>query len=255
MRIRLPLFLLLVLLQSAAAQTTDTIKTAPPTGCDHPFGLADNHELVYQLLDEKGKPSGIIRTRVVRLSFETNKKKTVTTTNVLVKSGVYDQKNRLQRQQDLTFSCRRDTTFSDGLADFNPEALKSFRDRKFEYVPTALAWPNQPTTGSKLPDGGVTVNVSSSVVAIAKVSTMFRKRRVVSGLAAVTTPAGTFPCYKVESERDNSTSARADVAFHTLNRVVDYYSPGHGVVKTEIYGKNGKLVQTRVLASRTGSKE
>jgi hypothetical protein len=183
----------------------------------------------------------------VRLGTELNKKKTRTTTTVLLKSGLYDDKSHLQQQQDLTFRCSRDTTYTDGLTLFDQESLKSFRERIFDFVPVKIAWPNNPTIGSALPDGGSVVQVRSSAVDIAKVSSLVRKRKVVSGPAAVSTPAGTFQCYQVEAQRESLTKARADVAFATTVRQVDYYAPGVGIVKTELYDKKGKLARTYTL--------
>jgi hypothetical protein len=217
--------------------------------CHHPFGLSDNNERVYRISDADGKPGGELRMRVVNLSSEMNKKKTVETHKALLKSGLYDSKSRLLNMQDLTISCRQDTSFVDGMSEFKPESIRSFRDRKFVYMPVALAWPHQPTVGSQLPAGGSLVQVSSSVVDIAKVSSFARKRKVVGGLAPVTTPAGTFSCYKVESEHEDATQARKDVVIRSTYKVVDYYSPTMGIVKTEVFDKKGKLSQTRELAS------
>ncbi|TGE28756.1 TapB family protein [Hymenobacter metallicola] len=237
-----------------AQQPTDSVPaSASPaaTGidCHHPFGLTDNNERVYRLTDSDNKPSGEVRMRVVSLSSEMNKKKTVETHKVLLKSGLYDTKSRLLNMQDLTFSCRQDTSFIDGMSEFKPESIRSFRDRKLEYAPVALAWPHQPKVGSQLPAGGSQVQVSSSVVDIAKVSSFVRKRKVVSGPAPVTTPAGTFSCYKIESEHEDATQARKDMVMRSTYKVVDYYSPSMGIVKTEVYDKKGKLSQTRILAS------
>ncbi|WP_324670785.1 hypothetical protein [Hymenobacter sp. GOD-10R] len=240
-------------LASVLAQTTDTTQptsAAAPGGCVHPFGLDDNTEYVYQLFDRDGKSQGVIRNRVVSLGTETNKKQTITTNTVLIKSGIYDTKSRLVHSQDLTYRCRQDTSFTDGLGELSFESLRRFRDRRLAFAPVPLAWPNQPTVGSELPGGGVTVDVSSSVVDIAKVFSKVQKRRVVSDLSPITTPAGTFACYKIESERESGTLAHVDMLLRTVSKVVDYYSPNVGLVRTEVYGKNGKLEQTRVLTER-----
>lgn len=217
----------------------------------YPFGLSDNMELVYQITDASGKPTGSMRQRVVSLGSETNKKQTLTTNTVLLKSGLYDQKNRLIRVQDVTYRCRRDTSFTDGMSEVEQESLASFRDRRIAYAPVPLAWPNQPTVGTKLPAGGVSIQVSSSAVDIAKVNTVVRNRRVLSGPEPLTTPVGTFQVYKVESEREASTAPRADMVLREQTRVVDYYAPAVGIVKTEVYTKKGKLAETRVLTTRT----
>ncbi|MDU0370228.1 hypothetical protein ACFPAF_07490 [Hymenobacter endophyticus] len=242
------LAVLAALLPAAVAAQTPA---SPPADCPHPFGLQDNMERVYQLQDAAGKPSGTIRQRVVSLGTEQNKKKTLTTNTVLLKHGVYDVKNRLQHQQDYTIRCRQDTTFIDGMVLLDPTALRSFRDRLFAFTPVPIAWPNQPAVGSSLPGGGVTVQVSSTAVSIATVSALAQNRKI-TGTETVTTPAGTFQCYKVEGEQSSSTVARADLVMRNAVRTVEYYSPEVGIVKAERYDKKGKLAEVQLLTS-TGS--
>jgi hypothetical protein len=240
-----------LLLAAPAAIAQD--QSAQPIKGARPFGLTDRMEVVYQLQDAKGKPLGVIRNRVVNFGTEQNKKQTITTTTALLKSGTYDDKNKLLNLQDLRYMCRQDTCFTDGTSELNQESLRSFRDRRFSYEPVPLAWPNSPTVGSTLPSGGVTVQVSSTAVDIARVYTTVKNRKVTSGQEAITTPAGTFQCYKVESERESGTAARSDLVLRNAQRVVDYYSPEVGLVKTEYYDKKGKLEQVRLLAMRHGS--
>ncbi|AIZ63869.1 hypothetical protein PK28_09555 [Hymenobacter sp. DG25B] len=243
----------------AVAPVANTAVTTPPStaaptptapDCAHPFGLYDNMELIYKLADANGKPQGEIRKRVVSLGTKTNKKGDLQINTVLLKSGYYGPDNQLIRQQDLTFHCQRDTAFTDGLQEMDYDNLKSFRDRYFDFTPTSLAWPHQAQAGSSLPQGGILVDVHSSAVDIAKVYTTVRNRRVVGGPQNVTTPAGTFLCYKVESERESAIKPKPDIIRRTISYAVDYYSPTVGIVRTELYDKGHKLQQTQVLATR-----
>lgn len=239
-----PLGLVALLLGASAFAPTHLLPEGPA-----PFRLTDNAELVYNLLDAKGQKTGHITQRVVRLGSETNKKQTLTTTTALLKSGIYDAKNRLVRMQDLTYAAHHDTSFTDGMAELPPDALRRFRDRIYDYQPTRVAWPDAPTVGTRLPDGGVVVAISSTSVSIAKVQAVLKNRRVVSGPQAVTTPAGTFQCYKVEAERDLTTRARADMAMRQVEREVTYYDPAVGIVRTEYYDRD-KLREVKELAKR-----
>ena len=217
--------------------------------CAHPFGLRDKQNVDYQLLDAKGKLTGMLRYQVVSLSTEVKgKKKPHSVTTVQLQSGLYDANNKVQQQQDLTIRCERDTTYTDGLAEINYDGLKSFQGRLLAYKGHEIAWPNQPTAGSTLPGGGVVVQVSSPSVAIAKIKTTLKSRKVRGGLVPVTVPAGTFSCYQVESQRELANVARVDLTLKTTGRQVDYYAPAVGIVKTEYFDKNDKLLQTRVLA-------
>jgi hypothetical protein len=224
------------------------------SACANPFGLHEGQNTEYQLLDAKGKVTGIWRYRVVKISTDSTapkkKQKSVVTTSVRLKSGLYDPTNHVLQQQDLKYFCRHDTTFTDGLGEINYDGLKSFRDRLLAYTGSPIAWPNQPTAGSSLGNGGVSVQVSSPSVAIAKVNTTLLKRKVLPGRTTVKVPAGTFSCYSVESQRELATAARADLVLKNTARQVDYYDPAVGLVKTEYYDKGNKLVQTRVLSKR-----
>lgn len=228
------------------------LATDPTSACAHPFGLDVGQRREYQLLDAKGKPVGSQRYQVVSLSTATagKKKHPVAETVVHLKSGLYDATGHVQQQQDLTFRCRQDTVFTDGLAEINYDGLKSFRDRLFAYKGQALPWPCQPTGGGPLPGGGAQVKVSSPSVAIASVSTTLRERRLRPGTTAVRVPAGTFNCFVVESVRELATAARADLVLKTTGRQVDYYDPGVGIIKTEYFDKGTKLLQSRELLKR-----
>ena len=94
------------------------------------------------------------------------------------------------------------------------------------------------------------VQVSSPSVAIAKVNTTLKARKVLAGPLSVAVPAGTFSCYPVESQRELATAARADLVLKNTGRQLDYYTPAFGIIKTEYYDKGGKLLQSRVLAKK-----
>ncbi|MBG8553506.1 TapB family protein [Hymenobacter guriensis] len=236
---------------SAPVAAAPAASPASPPDCAHPFGLTSSGELLYTLTDANGKPLGELRQRVVGFGEESNKRGTIKTTTVLLKSGRYDAAGKLLHQQDLTFRCRQDTAFTDGMVEMEFDNLRSFRDRYFTDVPTPLAWPHQPAAGSRLPSGGVVTDVRSSAVDIAKVSTQLQNRRVVSGPQDVTVPAGTFACYKIEAEREAVVQPKPDIVRRTSQRVIDFYSPGVGVVRTEVYDKSNKLQSTSVLTRRT----
>ncbi len=243
----------LLLCLSSLRATAQTALSQPATGA-HPFGLSAGQQLEYQLLDAKGRPTGSLRYRVVSITTDTatagKKKKKEAVTTVRLKSGFYDLSNRVLQQQDLTYRSQRDTMYTDGLGEINYEGLKSFRDRRLAPAGTPLAWPNQPTANTTLPPGGVVVQVSSPSVAIAKVNTTLKARKVLAGPLSVAVPAGTFSCYPVESQRELATAARADLVLKNTGRQLDYYTPAFGIIKTEYYDKGGKLLQSRVLAKK-----
>lgn len=233
---------------AAPAAPAPAVVASTAGSCAQPFGLTDGTELTYQLLN-KDKPEGLQIMKVARITPHEAEKKAPAYTEVLLKSTLYDASNRPQRNDEYVYQCRRDTVLTDGRLLLDPDMLRSFRDRRFAYEPVHLSWPNQPTTGS-LPGGQLTVQVSSPSVDIAQVRTEVSGRKI-SGPESVTVPAGTFQCYKVEARYEYVTQARADMARRTVKRVVDYYAPGVGIVRSESGAPGKDADHVSVLLKRT----
>ncbi|WP_149867205.1 TapB family protein [Solirubrum puertoriconensis] len=236
----------------AAPAATAAASASTPSDCTHPFGLYPETELTYQLTNEKQQPEGIQILKVATISEQPAEKKKAAYTQVLLKSTLYDNNNRLQRNDEYQYVCRNDTVLTDGRLLLDPGMLRSFRDRKFAFEPVPLAWPNQPAGGT-LPGGSLTVQVSSPSVDIAKVMTTVTNRKV-SGPENVTVPAGKFSCYKVESRYEYVTQARPDLIRRTIKQVVDYYAPSVGIVRTEMRDPDGELDHTAELIKRTAGR-
>ncbi|GAA4386990.1 hypothetical protein [Hymenobacter koreensis] len=230
---------------SASAATTEAAAVVA-ADCRHPFGLYDNTELTYQLTDNDDKITGTQILKVASITAHAAEKKEPARTDVLLKSSLYDADNKLLSNDEFVFSCRNDSVLTDGRLLLAPDMLRSFRDRRFSYVPTALAWPNRPETGS-LPNGQLTVEVRSPSVDIARVTTTVSQRQL-NGREAVTTPAGVFQAYKVESKYEYATQLKPDLVRRSTLRVIDYYAPHVGIVRTEFRSDNGKLERAIVLA-------
>ncbi|KAA9339738.1 hypothetical protein F0P96_03735 [Hymenobacter busanensis] len=233
---------------TAAPAPTPAVAAATPD-CRHPFGLYRNTELTYQITDNNNKPQGLQIMKVATITEHAAEKKAPAYTEVLLKSSLYDADNKLLRNDEYVFSCRNDSVLTDGRLLLDPAMLRSFRDRRFGYEPIPLSWPNQPAAGN-LPNGQLTVEVSSPSVDIAKVITRVSRRRLI-GPEAVTTPAGSFQAYKVESDYEYATQLRPDMIRRSIMRVVDFYVPTVGIVRTEFRANNGKLDRALVLTKRT----
>ena len=97
-----------------------------------------------------------------------------------------------------------------------------------------------------MPGGGKDLLAS----AVPKPDSTPAHRQTGAGLAVVTVPADTFSCYPVESQSERASTPRTGPRTKSGGRQVDYYDPAVGLVKTNYYDKNGKLLQSRVLSRR-----
>ena len=113
-----------------------------------------------------------------------------------------------------------------------------------------LAYPSQFSTGSKLPDGEMQAEMYNKDT---KMMDMDMKviNRTVESKENLTTPAGTFNVYKINSDIEMNNRAMG-IPLRSTARSVSYRANDILFdVKTEVYNKNGKLKSYTVLNKLT----
>lgn len=65
----------------------------------------------------------------------------------------------------------------------------------------------------------------------------------------VTTPAGSWNCFRITSDALMRMKIGIGIPMHF--KIVEWFAPGFGIVKTEDFNKNDKLAGTMVLTSIT----
>lgn len=73
-------------------------------------------------------------------------------------------------------------------------------------------------------------------------SFMVTNRKVI-GKESVTTPAGTFECYKI------SYDIATKMMINMKTKATEWYARGTGLIKSETYSTDGKLMGSNVLTS------
>lgn len=76
-------------------------------------------------------------------------------------------------------------------------------------------------------------------------------RRKVESKQSVAVPAGTFECYKIAVEVETVMEMMGMKMPAGKSQHVEYFSPGIGTVKSEVFDKNGKLAHYSVLSKIT----
>ena len=73
--------------------------------------------------------------------------------------------------------------------------------------------------------------------------TMNISNRKVDAVESITTPAGTFECYKI------SYDVAMKMMMNMKSKGVEWYAKGVGLVKNETYSSDGKLLGSNVLTA------
>ncbi len=109
-----------------------------------------------------------------------------------------------------------------------------------------LEIPSRLAAGQTLKNGYITLTAVGSPMPM-KISVQVTDRKV-EGKETLTTPAGTFTCWKISSQ--STTQMQMGINMNLSFSTVEWIAERAGLVKSESYDKNGKLSSYLVLVSR-----
>lgn len=209
--------------------------------CNDYYVIQEGSEWEYQTFNAKGKPGAKNVQKVT--AFSKNSNGYVATVN----SVMFDEKGKEVTTGDLEFKCDNGTMYIDMRNYISGEQLKAFKNYEMKLEANNLEIPRSLSPGQSLPDGRVTVTASGAPFPMKM--TMTITDRKVAGKESVTTPAGTFDCFKITSNMtmENQMGVKITSQFSS----VEWMAPKVGTVRSESFNKNGKPNGYTVLSRRT----
>jgi len=153
-----------------------------------------------------------------------------------------DEKGKEVSSGDLKMSCENGIFKMDMRNFLDEEMLKSFEGMEVTMDASDLEYPSVLSPGMTLGDGQITVKVVNAGIPVMTMVVRIYDRKV-EAVEDITTPAGTFPCYKMTSTVETKTM------FSVTFRSVDWVAKKVGPVRSEAYDKGGKLISYMVLTS------
>jgi len=103
-----------------------------------------------------------------------------------------------------------------------------------------MIFPSDLSVGDELPDASITVSIKSSGVNMFTMTVWITNRKV-EAREEMTTPAGTFDCFKMSYDIETKMMVKVQ------SKAVQWFTEDVGMVKSESYNKNGKLVGYSLL--------
>lgn len=194
-----------------------------------PFALNKAGTVVeYVTKNAKGKVQSYMKTTVDDVKMTDEKNFSVTQT-----LEMFD-KDRKPTMDPMTMT----TEVKDGKVDLSPfTSMPGMENVNIEIEGEMPSLPSDIYVGQvmdfafKMKVEGITASTEGKTTVVARES--------------ITTPAGTFDCYKTEGE----VTVKMIFTMHTKS--VSWDAPGIGTVRSETYNKNGKLETIQELISIT----
>jgi len=135
---------------------------------------------------------------------------------------------------DFTASCDGNTVSVNMKGFFPPEMKASADGAEVTLEGNDITFPNSMTAGEKLNDGTVTMTLSMGTMTMKTVMNIVN--RVVTGNEKITTPAGTFDCFKIEYQVETVM-----MGISTSAKVRQWIAKGVGTVRSENLSTKGDL--------------
>ena len=208
--------------------------------CNDYYVLQDGTSWTYENYNGKGKPTGKNIQKVK--SFEKTTSGFVATIN----STVLDDKGKTLTEGDLEMTCENGTITMDMRKFIPQEQLKALSSYEMKIESENLELPSKLTVGQSLKDGSVSLTTEGSPIPMSMAVTI--SNRKVVGKETITTPAGTFDCYKITNT--SHMKSKIGINFSADFSGTEWIAEKVGFVKSESFDKKGKLNGSILLIGR-----
>jgi hypothetical protein len=195
-----------------------------------------NTQMEYKQYDKKGSLSGSSIQKILDV------KKAAGSIAVKISSESFDAKGKSLGSMELTTRCENGVYYIDMKNLLSPQTMESYKDMEMKIEGGNLEIPSSMKAGDILKNGDMKIAFSSSGMTMMNMTFSLSNRKVES-VESVTTPAGTFECYKITFD------VATKMMINVKTKGAEWYAKGVGLVKSETYDSNGKLLGSNVLAS------
>jgi len=195
-----------------------------------------NTQLEYKHYDKKG---GLTGSSIQKI---TDIKKSAGATEISVSSESFDAKGKSYGKVDLKARCEGGIYYIDMQNYMGQQSMEAYKDMEMKIEGGSIELPSSMKAGDILKNGDMKMSFSSSGMTIMNITINISNRKV-DAVENLTTPAGTFECYKI------SFDVATKMMVNVKTRGVEWFAKGIGMVKNETYSTDGKLLGSSVLAA------
>jgi hypothetical protein len=206
--------------------------------CATYFPYEEGRVLKYENFNKKGKSEGTVTHTISEVKNSSDGM------TLVMHSTMVDDKGKDVFESDFEVQCTGDG-YSVRLTDMMmPQMTEQINSMEvdMEMKGENLYIPNDLSVGKTLPDASMEIQPNMGGMNIMKFQYTTTDRRV-SAKESVTTPAGSFDCFLLESSTNIKTIG---------NRVFtskEWFAEGVGIVRSETYNQKGKLMGSMELVA------
>lgn len=200
------------------------------------YPVKEGTEIEYKDYDAKDKLTGSSIQKITKVVEDGNN------LTIGVDYQGFDKKGENLLNGNFEVRCVDGTFYMDMKNLLDAATLSAYKDMEVEVNAHDLAYPTDMKAGTKLPDADISVSISSGGVKMFTM-TVFVTNRLVEAIESITTPAGTFECYKTSFDTETKMMVKVQA------KTTQWMAEGVGMVRTENFNQKGKPKGFTVLTS------
>lgn len=193
-------------------------------------------ELTYENYNAKDKLESTDRFKVLSVTEAGD------STRIDVEAASYDKKAEESLNSTFSYTCK-DGVFRMSMERMlDPEMMEAYKEMEVTMTQSDITFPSDLKVGTSLPDAEMNVKIASNAMQVMEMNFKITDRKV-EAKESITTPAGTFDCFKL-TQSTNMKMMFINKTFTT----VDWIALNIGNVRSETYN-NGSLESYRILTN------
>ena len=197
----------------------------------------ENTQMEYKQYDKKGGLSGSSIQKITGI------KKSANSTEVAISSESFDAKGKSLGTANLKARCEGGVFYIDMSNYLNQQSTDAYKDMEMSVEGGNLEMPSGMKAGDALKDGDLKMSFSSGGMTVMSMSISITNRKV-EAVENLTTPAGTFECYKISYD-----IATKMMGISVKMKGIEWFAKNVGMVKSESYNKDAKLQGSTLLTA------
>ena len=200
-----------------------------------------NSEVQMTMYDKKEKQSGVVHYKISDVSKAGN------TTTASFSSEMFDEKGKSLSKGSGKYKCTGGVLFIDAKVALPQEQMSMYKDTEVKAEEAFIEYPASIASGQTLKDASFKMDMHKNGAAYSTINLDQTNRKVV-GKESITTPAGTWDCWKITYDSRLKVNI-AGIGIPVNMQGTEWFAPGFGIVKSVVANKNGKLMGTTMVTS------
>ena len=201
--------------------------------CSMYYPFTEGAEFQITSYNKKGKAESVIDYSITDVSGNT----------ATINTKISDKKGKELTTTNYDVTCENNVISIDFKSLMNPDLLKQYKDMDVEFEGTNIELPNDLQIGKTLKDANMTMTMKMGGMNMKMHMNLVDRK--VEGKESVTTPAGTFDCYVI------TYTTEMKMGLNSKFKNKEWIAEGVGMVKSENYNKNGKLIGYSELTAKS----